>query len=188
MTIEPSNTPAPPPTATVIEAASWTLATDLARRHPELSIGRCHPGGGQYDCLAIRSEKGLSVDLNRVGRIHVHSIEGGEGTPNWEPVEWSTFLASDPREFVALLEERVRLPKIDALPATIPRVLVYRVLAAFARLHALGSPVDICMSAIDESGMGGGPATWLTEYPAVERLTVDRPFGFWRVEGHRVRS
>ena len=38
------------------------------------------------------------------------------------------------------------------------------------------------MSTIDESGMGGGPASWLTDYPAVKRMSMDRPFGFWRAK------
>jgi hypothetical protein len=150
----------------------------MTRRHPELTVLRYHPGGGQYDCLAIRSERGVHIDLNRVGRIHIHSIQGG-GTPNWEPAEWSVYLA-DPQSFLALLEERVRLPRVDALPSTTSRVLSYRVLAAFARLHALGTPAEISMSTIDESGMGGGRASWITDYPAVERMTSAQPFGFWR--------
>jgi hypothetical protein len=166
------------PTATVIEAASWTLAAEMTRRHPELTITRHHPGGGQYDCLAIRSERGVDIELNRAGRIHIHSSQGGE-TLKWKPVKWSTFLASDPREFIALLEKRVQLPHVNALPPTTPRVLSYRVLAAFARLHALGVPAEISMSTIDTSGMGGGPASWITDYPTVERLTSDQPFGFW---------
>lgn len=163
---------------TVIEAASWTLAAQMARRHPGVTVSRHHPGGGQYDCLAIRSESGLHIDLNRVGRIHVHATEGG-GTPNWEPVQWSTYLETDPRKFIAVLEDRVRLRSVDALPSTTPRILTYRLISAFARLHALATPVEICMSTIDESGMGGGPASWIAEYPAVERMTADRPFGFW---------
>lgn len=170
-----------PPTQTVIEAVSWTLATEMTRRHPELTITRYHPGGGQYDCLAIRSERGVDIDLNRAGRIHIHSAQGG-GTPKWEPVKWSTFLASDPREFIALLEKRVRLPHVNALPSTTPRLLSYRVLAAFARLHALGTPVEISMSILDSSGMDSGPTTWLAEYPAVERLTSGQPVGFWRAK------
>jgi hypothetical protein len=115
-----------------------------------------------------------------VGRIHIHSILGG-GTPDWEPAEWSAYIA-DPQAFILLLEERVRLPRVDVLPTTTPRVLSYRVLAAFARLHALGTPAEICMSTIDESGMGGGPASWIAEYPAVERMTTAQPFGFWRTK------
>jgi hypothetical protein len=170
-----------PPTATAIEAASWTLAAEMTRRHPELTITRYHPGGGQYDCLAIRSERGVHIDLNRVGRIHIHSSQGEE-TLGWEPVEWSTFLAWDIRKFIALLEQRVELPHVNALPPTTPRVLSYRVLAAFARLHAFGIPVEISMSTIDTSGMGGGRASWLADYPNVERLTSDQPFGFWHAK------
>ncbi len=177
------NSPRPldPPTATAIEAASWTLAAEMTRRHPELTITRYHPGGGQYDCLAIRSERGVHIDLNRVGSIHVHSSQGG-GTPEWEPVKWSTFLATNPRKFITLLEKHVGLPHVNALPPTTPRVLSYRVLAAFARLHAFGIPVEISMSTIDTSGMGGGRASWLADYPNVERLTSDQPFGFWHAK------
>lgn len=169
-----------PPAPSVLEAASWTLATEMTRRHPELTVLRYHPGGGQYDCLAIRSERGVHIDLNRVGRIHIHSIQGG-GTPNWEPAEWSDYL-SDPQSFLALLEERVRLPHVDVLPSTTSRVLSYRVLAAFARLHALGTPAEICMSTIDESGMGGGPASWIADYPVAEPMTSAPPIGFWRAK------
>jgi hypothetical protein len=40
----------------VLEAASWRLASELVRRHP-LSTRVLHtrPGGGQYDCLTITS-------------------------------------------------------------------------------------------------------------------------------------
>lgn len=173
--------PLDPPTATAIEAASWTLAAEMTRRHPELTITRYHPGGGQYDCLAIRAERGVHIDLNRVGSIHVHSSQGG-GTLEWEPIKWSTFLATNPRKFITLLEKHVGLPHVNALPPTTPRVLSYRVLAAFARLHALGIPVEISMSTIDTSGMGGGRASWLADYPTVERLTSEQPFGFWHAK------
>lgn len=166
------------PASTVLEAASWTLAAEMTRRHPHLTVLRYHPGGGLYDCLAIRSERGAHVDLNRVGSIHIHAIEGG-GMPNWEPVGWSAYLA-DPQAFLALLEERVRLPHVEASPPTTPRVLSYRVLAAFARLHVLGTPVEIGMSTIDTSGMGGGQARWITHYPAVQRAMPTQPFGYWR--------
>lgn len=84
-----------------------------------------------------------------------------------------------PQEFIAPIEERVRLPRADSLPPTTPRVLTYRLIAGLARLHALSAPVDIRMSTIDESGMGGGAASCVTNYPAVERMTADLPFGFW---------
>lgn len=166
------------PSRSLIEAASWTLACDLTRRHHGLSIIRYHPGGGQYDCLGVRSAAGLSIDLNREGRIHIHSGHDGAAA-DWEPLEWADYLGSDPREFCARLERAAGLPRVNTIPSTTPRVLTYRLLAAFARLHVFGRPVEITMSAIDSSGMGGGPAGWLSDYPAAERRTVEDPFGFW---------
>ena len=69
--------PLDPPTATAIEAASWTLAAEMTRRHPELTITRYHPGGGQYDCLAIRSERGVAPLVRRkvlaIHQVLVHA-------------------------------------------------------------------------------------------------------------------
>lgn len=189
MTEDETWQPLPPPHRTVVEAASWKLATDLVRRYPELSILRYHPGGGQYDCLAIRSNNGLHIDLNRKGRIHIHSLEGGSGNPNWEPVEWGMYLAADPRVFVAKLEQAARLPRVDALPITTPKVLTYRLLAAIARLHALATPVEISMSTIDTSGYGGELTDWLTDYPVLARLIESGdadPFGFWRAKARDI--
>lgn len=168
------------PPAALVEAASWALARDLTRRHPELSILKYHPGGGQYDCLAIRSASGLHIDLNRVGRIHVHADHTGDSVRT-EPVEWNDYLEADPREFVERLERIVGLPHVTSIPVTTPRVLTYRVLAAFSHLHAFGRHADISMSTLDSSGgMGGGPAAWPSDYPTVIRAMDADPFGFWR--------
>lgn len=169
------------PSRALVEAASWALACHLTRRHPGLSIIRYRPGGGQYDCLGIRSVAGLNIDLNRVGRIHVHAGHAGVAV-DWEPVEWVDYLAGDPREFSTRLERVVGLPKTRTLPPTTPRVLTYRLLAAFARLNAFARPVDITMSAIDSTGMDSGPADWLTDYPSVARRTSTSPFGFWHAQ------
>ena len=41
-------------TPALTELASWTLATEVMRRAPELlRIIETHPGGGQYDCLSM---------------------------------------------------------------------------------------------------------------------------------------
>ena len=189
MTDDEASRPLTPPHRTVVEAASWKLATDLVRRHPELSVFRYHPAGGQYDCLAIRSDNGLHIDLNREGRIHVHTLDGGSGTSNWEPAEWTMYLASDPREFVAEVEQAVRLPRVDSLPATTPKTLTYRLLASVARLHMLAAPVDITMSTIDTSGYGGGPADWLTDYPVLARMIEAGdadPFALWRAKAQDI--
>ncbi|PWD94581.1 hypothetical protein DEQ16_15285 [Dietzia maris] len=38
------------------------------------------------------------------------------------------------------------------------------------------------MSTLDTSGMGGGRASWLANYPTVERQTPDQPLGFWHAK------
>lgn len=164
--------------AALIEATSWTLASELTRRHPGLEVRRHHPGGGQYDCLAVRSEAGLQLDLNRTGRIHVHSDHAGR-VSDLEPIAWAEVIRTNARESTSRLERTVGLPHVTAVPSPTPRVLTYRILAAFARLHAFGRPVDISMSTIDTSGHGAGPASWLSFYPEVARRAKADPFGFW---------
>lgn len=80
---------------TVLGAASWRLSTSIVRRHPEFFIRREHPNDGQYNCLAVRSERGLLIYLNRMGTIQVHAMEGRPGSrdapeghpqqPRWAP-------------------------------------------------------------------------------------------------------
>lgn len=48
----------------VLEAASWRLASELARRHPDTTrLIRAHPGGGQYDCLRVMPTAGDKGDV-----------------------------------------------------------------------------------------------------------------------------
>jgi len=171
---------------TVIEAASWRLTTALARRHPELVVRREHPGGGQYDVLALRSGRGCVILLNREGTVQVDS-RNDSAAVSWEPMPWDEVTRRDVREVVALLESAAGLPPVDRAPASTPRVLVYRVLSALASLQLLADPVDITMGAIDTSGYGAGPADWLEDYPEIEdrvasaNTATDEPrFAYWR--------
>ncbi len=171
------------PHSSVVEAASWRLATGIVRRHPDLVIRREHPGGGQSDCLAVRSSRGLLMYLNRVGTIQLHGMENTSGDPNWQPTEWRTSLtAKHPRSFGRELETAARLPDVAQTPENSPAVLVYRLLTAIASLHVLAEPVAISMRTIDSSGYGGGPAEWLQDFPWIaERIRAGQadPFGFW---------
>jgi hypothetical protein len=58
-------------------ALSWQIAADLVHQHPELVVHEMHPGGGQYDVLAVFSlplaNSSVTVMLNRAGTIQVHS-------------------------------------------------------------------------------------------------------------------
>ncbi|WBQ04463.1 TY-Chap2 family putative peptide chaperone [Kribbella sp. CA-293567] len=173
---------------TVVEAASWRLASEIARRHPQLiRIAREHPGGGQYDVLALRSIAGLDIMLNRSGTIQVHSRHD-HGVCDWEPTEWIDYLRNEPREFMRRLEVAAGLPSVAMVPASTPATLVYRVIAGIAATSFMTvRPIEIEPGYVDTSGYGGGPASWLDMFPvsgSLRRPLTDDPFGesgyrFW---------
>src|SRR3954451_5461390 len=85
---------------TVVEAASWRLASRLSRRRPErVTVHRKFPGGGQYDVLAVSVHHGgTRVMLNRHGTIQVHTEDGTQAA-DWEPTAWLEYLCADPVSF-----------------------------------------------------------------------------------------
>lgn len=143
----------------LLEAASWRLASELSRRHPTTTrLIRCHPGGGQYDCLALLSttrDHG-AVYLNRNGTIQVDQrFDGRE--PDWRPREWDAYFRADPRRFLLNLELAAGLPSPSAVPASTPRTLTHRILATMAATAIKTvHPVEIIPGWIDTSGEGGG--------------------------------
>ncbi len=54
----------------LLNAASWTLAANLTRAHPDFQIRETHPGGGLYDCLTIVDDR-RTVWINRAGSIRI---------------------------------------------------------------------------------------------------------------------
>lgn len=154
----------------VLEAASWRIASTLARRHPDLLVTREHPGSGQYDVLTIRSDAGCDIKLNRQGTVQVHGRHGG-GQSNWRPMSWTEVLEHELWELVASLEHDAGLPHVASVPMSTPRVLVYRTLSALAGIKFLAEPPQIRMGFFDSSGVGGGPAEWVSDFPAIlERI------------------
>jgi hypothetical protein len=163
---------------TVVEAASWRLASELVRRHPATTrIRHTQPGGGQYDCLAIVSaadDEG-HVDLNRNGRIHLLQRFDGLAGPEFEPIEWDNYLQADPRAFVDDLERSIGLPTPSHVPPSTSRTLTYRVLAALAVTASKSvHPIEIQPGYWDTSGWGGGPNDALDSFPAIPDV-VRRP-------------
>jgi hypothetical protein len=155
---------------TVLEAASWRLASELVRRHPLTTrVLHTHPGGGQYDCLTITSPTGGggTVELNRNGTIQVHDRFDGRSDDQWEHTDWDNYLRADPRAFLDRLERASGLPTPTHVPPSDPMTLTYRVLAALAAT-ALKSvhPIEIESGQIDSSG-GGGPNDALDSFPAI---------------------
>ena len=144
----------------VVEAASWRLASELVRRHPTtVRLIRGHPGGGQSDCLWLLPLGGDNGDvrLNREGTIQVLERFDGRPADEWQPTEWSEYLFAEPRGFLDRLERAAGLPTPSQVPTATPRTLTYRVLAAIA-VTAFKSvhPIEIQEGFIDTSGYGGG--------------------------------
>jgi len=136
----------------LVEAASWRLAAELARRDPRLTIRELHPGGGEYDCLALLRGPLHVVHLNRAGSVHVKHSPAAVHAGVWrEVLHDSTALG----RWIAKLSHDLGLPAHVA--PTTPRTLVYRAIAAtlshacFRReLHEVRSGL------LDTSGHGGG--------------------------------
>ncbi|WP_344735559.1 hypothetical protein [Nocardioides fonticola] len=174
----------------MIEAASWRLAVTLVRRHRDLVIGREHPGGGQYDCLAIRSDAGLLVYLNRVGSIQVHKDSRGGPLPVGVPVaHWDDYLsAADPLEIIRRIESTASLPSPQTALSSTPRILAYRLIADFAAMAVMSRPLEIRPCGIGSS-IDGGPAEWLEDHPRIARELAARhagPQDYWLVRGRGI--
>ena len=176
------NAPAPG----VAEAASWRLATELARRHPrDLWIAHTVPIEGViYDCLTLwRPGDGHDIgppifQFNRGGTIQIHhSFDGREfaDPPRW--TWWEYLAAGDPYDFLRQLEQVAGLPPISGVPSTTPTTLVYRLLAA---LIAGTAPLNIdqvrIMSGFDDSPYAAPNERLFANFPsAAERVRETLP-------------
>ena len=174
----------------ILEAASWRLASELVRRHPKtLRLTRAHPGGGQSDCLWIMpvSGDGGDVRLNRRGTIQILKRFDGRPADSWGPVEWDEYLRADPHSFLHEMEAAAGLPAPAEVPASTPTTLSCRVLAAIAAT-AIKSvhPIDIQPGFIDTSGYGRGPNQALDSFPSIaQELLLPRDDDFYREPGYR---
>lgn len=155
----------------MLEAASWRLASELVRRHPDTTrLIRGHPGGGQSDCLWILPSTGDTGDirLNRNGTIRVLERFDGRPADGLRPTEWDEYLRADPRQFLHRLETAAGLRLPQQVPAATPTTLTYRILAAIAAtavksVHA----IEIQPGYIDTAGYGGGPNEALTVFATI---------------------
>jgi hypothetical protein len=174
---------------TVIEAASWRLASELVRRHPErLRLIRGHPKSGSSDMLWLFALDGTpgEIALNRIGAIHVPARFDGRPS-EWKPVDWQEQLLADPREFLHRIEAAAGLPAPPKVPPTTPRSLTLRVLAAIAATaFKTPKPIDIEMGFIDTAGYGGGPNAKLQLFTGIDRqLLAARDDDFYGEPGYR---
>jgi len=177
------------PDWSVVEAASWRLASELVRRHPTaLRLIRGHPGGGQSDCLwllPLLGEQG-DIRLNRVGTIQILDRFDGRPADQWRPTDWTDYLFADPREFLDRLERAAGLPTPTQVPSVIPRTLTFRVLAAIAATAFKSvHPIEIQQGYIDSSGYDAGPNRNLDGFPIDPEHLRARPDDFYGEAGYR---
>lgn len=178
-------------TRSVVEVASWRLASALVRRQPHLTLYEKHPAGGTYDVLCLRSDAGAEIMLNRAGTIQIHGREDGQPTRK-EPIEWSEYLcAHSGMAFTERIESEAALPEAMLRPMT-REAMVYKVIAALASLGMLGEPFEITQGFFDSSGQSdSSDAYWWEEIKTLAPdLTTPLPTDyqgragcrFWRVE------
>src|SRR4051794_10708319 len=131
----------------VLEATSWRLASELVRRHPDsLRLIRAHPGGGQSDCLWVLPVSSGAGDVRLYRRGTIQILERFDGRPaeSWGPIEWDDYLRAAPRSFLLEMETAAGLSIPAQVPASTPRTLTYRILAAIASTAVKSiHPIDI---------------------------------------------
>jgi hypothetical protein len=121
-------------------AQSWWVASELVRRHPQLTVFEMHPGGGQYDvlCVSDPSEgefmERTHVMLNRNGTLQVH-FPSRTRTENVWISSWAHVAQSnDPHQYVKAIEHVAGLGHPPKAPASTERSLAYRVMSAASQM------------------------------------------------------
>lgn len=120
--------------AQLVEILSWRIVSKLSRCYPrKVTVIETHPGGGQYDCLTIVSDKGRHVaDFNRKGSFHVFNRFDGSPFKGNSIDIWREMISSEDNKAVV---DRVcrsiglQIPK--KLPPSTPKVIVYRFISDF---------------------------------------------------------
>lgn len=169
------------PSRQLLEAVSWRVVAEVARRYPTIRVIETHPGGGQYDCLQLLLDPASDQDrpgivFNRHGSLHILA-ETTDSDARWETF-WSDYLAAeDPRTVVNELCNRARLPRVRRLPRSTASVIVYRFIAAYLASTVLSRVRWECRNGFFDSS--GEDCTvredWFASYPkASARLREER--------------
>jgi hypothetical protein len=117
------------------EAASWSLAAEMVRRHPgRLCIVTSVPiEGVPYDCLRI-----CRPDIDRCADLNRFTTGSASGWTSQEHDAWvadrllSVWMSTDDRRSLAAsVEAWLELPGTRRVPAAPRRDLTYRAIAAF---------------------------------------------------------
>ncbi|WP_457208575.1 TY-Chap2 family putative peptide chaperone, partial [Nocardioides sp. P5_C9_2] len=184
---------------TVLEAASWRLASELVARHPNLRVHRTFPHPGTSDVLRLAPEgrdhdqsPGPVIYLNRdEGRIHVlKRSDGMEMEVEGGPWTWDEYLTYD--EECPPVLERIEdaaglwLGHEDKPPSR--EGMLYALIARIAALALMDQPFDIrngCASEFSDTR----PDWWDEIAVRNPELTAPGPddridvgYRFWRIE------
>lgn len=113
------------PSQRLIVAKSWWIASEIARRHPELQIIETRPYEGADDNLCLvhpRADPELElIRLDRLGALEATPLGG---------IGWDDVIAEeDPHAIVRALEKWAGLAEPLSAPPTTPPILVYRIIA-----------------------------------------------------------
>lgn len=154
-----------------IDAASWAIATELTRAMPALRLFHTHPGGGQYDVLAVVGP-GVEVNVNRVGSIHVNGADDMTEHPELGYLRWQQRLVAGVTAGTIAKEVAAvaGIPWPSPRPKTVPHVLGYRVITRLLNAR-LSEPEEWTATTqfIDTSGEDGGV---FLEVPSVEMSAI----------------
>lgn len=122
----------------LIDVLSWKIVSEFMRCFPgKFKIIETHPGGGQYDCLAIVDGKDTDLAcFNRSGRLTVWSkcdslTFKAIKSSTCQVDIWDSFLTVDRsiKEHLSHLLSLLNLTLPKPRPPSTPEILVYRLIS-----------------------------------------------------------
>jgi|GEM_PF-2649652 len=150
----------------VCEALAWRIASQLVRRHPDLTVSRVLLTDGFYDALIVHGPE-VELTINRPGSIHVFNSRSPVGKSAWHPRSLGEAIQQDPGGLLADVERVLGL-RPGKPRASSTKVLVYRVLSDLAGRYLFRPPIQIWMGHDGESAL-----EWIADFPQVKSLVDD---------------
>jgi len=171
------------------EIASWRIVSELVRRYPDkFTVIETHPGGGQYDCLALYMKSKVHIaDCNRAGSLHIFNTVDGKQV-NYSRSIWDDIIASDnPKKILDDISKRINLKIPAKLPSSTKATLVYRFIAEILTTAAFGVKKWTCRNGMfDSSSEGLMVRKDFQKFPlANNRLKVRLPVDIYEEPGYR---
>lgn len=171
-------------------ASTWTIVAELLRHHGEarkLRVIEWHPGGGQYDGLALFTED--DAKPRKLGFFHTLSerldVVGADGTTDAVVSEWpdgdryalALLSAESPSRVVREAGLALGLPADVPVSPTNPSTACVRALAAYLRERAMDPlSLDVRSGWVEPDG---GTREWIARFPSVRDAVINAPDGSW---------